>query len=80
MYDRDRPLTPLAELIDRHERGFASDEERHWTVWSPETFCELCRHLEMSVVEVEDPDDKRGTGFAVVVELDSPPVTSSEVP
>lgn len=70
-HHRDRPLTPLSDLVDRHERAFNSWEDRyHWTVWSPETFCELCTYLGMSIVEVQDPDDKRGNGFAVVIDVD----------
>lgn len=69
-HHRDRPLTPLAELVDRHERGFHSWEDRyHWTVWTPETFSELCRYLGMPIVEVQNPDDKRGNGFAVVINV-----------
>ncbi len=67
-YDCDRPLTTLAELVDRHDRGFASFEDRHWTVWTPRSFCELCTHLGIPVAEVQDPDDKRGNGFAVVLD------------
>lgn len=70
-HHRDRPITPLAELVERHERGFHSWEDRyHWTVWTPETFCELCDHLGLRVLEVQDPDDKRGNGFAVIVGVD----------
>jgi SAM-dependent methyltransferase len=70
-HNHDRPLTSLAELVERHERGFNSWQDRyHWTVWTPETFCELCTYLGMSVAEVQDPDDKRGNGFAVVLNVD----------
>jgi hypothetical protein len=40
-FDRDRPLTPLDELIERHRSGFTSDEDKHWTVWNAET-CSAC--------------------------------------
>ena len=66
-FDRDRPLTPLAELVERHETGFSSDEDRHWSVWSYETFVELCRHLDLEVLDGRDPDTKGGKGFAVVL-------------
>lgn len=65
--DRDRPLTPIAELEERHRGGFSSEEDRHWSVWTCESFLELCGHLELPVVEAEDPDRKRGNGFAVVI-------------
>jgi len=66
-FDRDRPLTPLSELIERHESGFTSDEDRHWTVWTCETFVELCEHLGFEVLEARDPDTKGGNGFALIL-------------
>jgi SAM-dependent methyltransferase len=78
VHNHGRPLTSLAELVDRHERGFDSWQDRyHWTVWAPETFCELCTYLGMPVVEVQDPDDKRGNGFAVVLNVDMVPPSRS---
>lgn len=67
-FDSDRPLTPLAELVERHARGLDSSEDRHWTVWNLETFLELCDHLTLPVLETRDPDDKTGNGFAVVLD------------
>jgi SAM-dependent methyltransferase len=66
-YDHGRPLTPLSELVERHARAFTSAESHHWNVWDADAFCDLLRHLSLEVVEVQDPDDKRGNGFAVVV-------------
>jgi SAM-dependent methyltransferase len=66
-FDRDRPLTPLSELIERHESGFTSEEDRHWTVWTCETFLELCDHLGFKVLEARDPDARDGNGFAVIL-------------
>lgn len=68
-YDRDRPVTTLAELIERDAQGFTSDQDRHWSVWTPEAFAEVVEHLGMAVVEIQEPDDKRRNGFAVVVGL-----------
>ena len=66
-FDRDRDLTPLAELIERHETGFTSDEDRHWSVWTCETFLELCEHIGFQVLEARDPDARDGNGFAVIL-------------
>lgn len=66
-FDRDRPLTPLAELVERHRTGFAPEEDRHWSVWTAETFVELCEHVGLEVLELRDPDTKGGIGFAVVL-------------
>ncbi len=66
-FDSDRELTTPDELIERHEAGFTSDEDRHWSVWSCESFVELCQRIGLKVVETEDPDKKVGNGFAVVI-------------
>jgi SAM-dependent methyltransferase len=66
-FDRDRPVTPVAELVERHATGFESGEDRHWTVWTCESFVELCRELELEVIETRDPDFKESNGFAVVL-------------
>jgi SAM-dependent methyltransferase len=66
-FDRDRDLTPLAELIERHETGFSSEEDRHWSVWTCETFLELCEHIGFEVLEARDPDARDGNGFAVIL-------------
>lgn len=66
-FDRDRDLTPLSELIERHESGFTSEEDRHWSVWTCETFLELCEHLGFEVLEARDPDARDGNGFAVIL-------------
>ncbi len=62
-----RPLTPLDELIERHSTELSSDQDMHWSIWSSVTFNALCQHLGLAVVEIQDPDDKRGNGFAVVL-------------
>jgi SAM-dependent methyltransferase len=66
-FDRDRPLTPLAELVERHAAGLESDEDRHWSVWTPATFTELCEHVGLPVLDALDPDDKTGIGFMVAL-------------
>jgi SAM-dependent methyltransferase len=68
-FDHARPLTTLEELIDRHANAVDSIEDRHWSVWTPQTFRQLCEHLGLRVLEIQDPDDKRGNGFAVVLEV-----------
>jgi len=68
-FDRDRPLTPLAELIARHEAGLVSDEDKHWSVWTCESFVELCDHLGLEVVARRDPDVPRGNGFALLLSV-----------
>ncbi|MFM8761754.1 MAG: methyltransferase domain-containing protein [Solirubrobacterales bacterium] len=69
-FDSGRPLTSANELMRRHEEGFASDEDRHWSVWDCAGFVDLCRRLGLEVVATEDPDRKVGNGFAVVIAVD----------
>ena len=71
-FDRDRPLTPLGELVERHETGFSSYEDKHWSVWTCESFLELCDYLGLEVVGHRDPDRKAGNGFVVVISAHSP--------
>jgi SAM-dependent methyltransferase len=66
-FDRDRPLTPVEELVQRHRAGFSSDEDKHWSVWTAESFAALCERIGVEVIEMRDPDCKGGIGFAVVL-------------
>jgi SAM-dependent methyltransferase len=67
-FDKARPRTPLAELIERHAAGTrVGGTEAHHSVWITEDFLELCRYLELNVVEHHDVDDKAGNGFTVVI-------------
>ena len=43
-FDRDRPLTPLAELASGTRTGFQADEDRHWRS-GPRRVHRLCEHL-----------------------------------
>jgi SAM-dependent methyltransferase len=66
-FDRDRPVSPVEELVQRHADGLRSSEDRHWTVWTGESFLALCERLGLPVLEYQDPDDKQGNGFAAVL-------------
>lgn len=69
--DRSKPLTPLSELIARHNRTIpppAFDTE-HYTRWTCATFCEMCAHIGLNVIQTQDPDDKVGNGFTIVIQL-----------
>jgi SAM-dependent methyltransferase len=71
-FDAGRALTTIDELVTRHREQFTSDEDRHWSVWSSDSFRELCAHLGLEVAEVQDRDDKRGNGFATVLRAGPP--------
>ena len=75
-FDRERPLTDVEELLRRHAaRGpadapgeQAGERDAHHSVWTTQTFLELCAALGLRVVHVDDIDDKVGNGFTVVVQ------------
>ena len=66
--DAGRELTSADELLERHARGFTSSEDTHWSVWTCESFLELCAAAAFPVVGSLDPDDKLGNGFIVVID------------
>lgn len=69
-FDRDKPRTPLAELIDRHEHPNppVPDHHGHYSFWITEDFLELCRHYNWHIAAWQDVDDKVGNGFTVVIQ------------
>jgi SAM-dependent methyltransferase len=70
-FDSDRELTSPEELLQRHEERFDDPRDLHWSVWTLESFLELCDRLGLRVVDTLDPDDKVGNGFAVVLDAGS---------
>ena len=70
-FDKERPRTMLAELLDRHTGKIpppAVDTHHHYTIWTTEDLLEVCRHLGLNVVACQDRDDKVGNGFTVVIQ------------
>ena len=67
-FDSDRPLSTVEELLERHREGVRSEEDLHWSVWSCESFIEMCESVGLQVIDHRDPDDKVGNGFAVVID------------
>ncbi len=68
-FDKERPRTTLAELIERHTTGKQPDPSAaHCSVWITEDFIELIRWLGWTIREVQDVDDKVGNGFTVVIQ------------
>lgn len=71
-FDADRDLTSVEELLARHAAGMTSIEDRHWSVWTCESFLELCGDLGLTVVAHQDPDDQVGNGFIVIIDAAQP--------
>ncbi len=69
-FDKERPRSTLAELIERHDTGnYPAPIVDHYTVWITEDFVELIHWLGWNILHVQDTDDKVGNGFAVVVQV-----------
>jgi SAM-dependent methyltransferase len=72
-FDKDRSRTPLAELIERHEANLPRPAvNKHFSVWIAEDIVELVQWLGWRMLEVQDPDDKVGNGFTVVIKVQKP--------
>ena len=72
--DRVLPLTPLDELVERH-RSPDPDQaatDGHHSRWTSTSFRRMCEVAGYQVVEIEDPDQKVGNGFAVVLDVRVP--------
>lgn len=71
-FDAHRGPSTFDELAYRHRAGLTSGEwgewDQHWSSWSSRSFVEMCQQLSLTVLDVADPDDKRGNGFAVVLQ------------
>jgi SAM-dependent methyltransferase len=67
-FDSDRPLSTVDELLERNRTGFISDEDLHWSVWTCESFLAMCEAAALPVIDHQDPDDKVGNGFTVVID------------
>jgi SAM-dependent methyltransferase len=70
-FDRDRPVTPVRELLDRYNGKLHGDqtETKHYSVWETQSFLALCSNIGLHVVEYQDKDDKVGNGFSVVISV-----------
>lgn len=68
-FDAPRPRTPLAEIIERHERPNPPEINLHphYSVWITQDFIEICDYYGWHVVAAQDVDDKVGNGFTVVI-------------
>ena len=69
-YDKERPRTTLAEIIDRHEHPNPPeiDDHHHYSVWITQDFVDICNHYQWKIMEVQDIDDKVTNGFTIVIQ------------
>lgn len=67
-FDKGRPITSAVELFERHMGKIADPKtDAHHNVWRMEDFLDLADLMELVVVDSQDPDDKVGNGFTVVM-------------
>lgn len=70
--DQKKLITGMQELVQRHTGDIApppEDTHEHYTRWTSATFCEMCNLYGWKVAQVQDPDDKVGNGFAIVIDV-----------
>lgn len=70
-FDKDRERTTLNELIKRNNETINTNqkfEDKHHSVWITEDILELCKYLNMNVIEYHDVDDAVGNGFIIVIQ------------
>ena len=68
-FDKGKPLTTIADVVYNLENPIENPEYKHWTVWELSNFLELTSYLNLNVIKTQDPDDKVGNGFTIVIEL-----------
>lgn len=68
--DRTKLITGIQELVARHNaaQNPAWTDEHH-TRWTCDTFRQMCAAYGWHVSHWQDPDDKVGNGFAIVIDV-----------
>lgn len=80
-FDNVKERTTLAEIIERHkgniplppfDENYEGDVELyyrciHHNIWITEDVLELCKYMNLNVVDYQDVDDKVGNGFTIVI-------------
>lgn len=83
-FDKDRDLTKLDDLINRHENKLTHEDivdpsykyfngvsplYGHYNVWDTKSFLSLMRYMKYKIVSYQDVDDKVGNGASFVIQL-----------
>lgn len=71
-FDKDLPRTKYQELFSRYlglEQEPELDTHEHYSVWIPEDWQNICREDNWNLINLQDPDDKVGNGFTVVIQV-----------
>lgn len=78
--DRERPITPLSHFVEDFEQDLTAETHPrdpkytgprgHYHVFTPDSFIEVAKWTGLFTVEaVQDPDEKIGNGFTVVLRV-----------
>ena len=66
--DNNPTSTSLQELIDRHSSPAPEWYDSHHAQYDLESMLELCKYMNFNVVETQDPDDRYGNGFTIIIQ------------
>lgn len=47
---------------------FVEDDHHHWNVWTTQDVVEICKYLNLKIIECHDVDDKVGNGFTIIIQ------------
>ena len=64
MIFHDTNSNSLPEGLEQYQE----DDHHHWSAWRISGFLELCDYLNYKVIDTQNPDDKVGNGFTVVIQ------------
>jgi hypothetical protein len=62
----------LGEITRRHSGELQApdiDDHQHYTRWTSATFVQMCSYYGFNVIRVQDPDDKVGNGFTIIIDV-----------
>lgn len=71
-FDSDKTPSDVSELLKRHFNFislYKKCDDKHWSFFTPENFKSLCNSIRLNIIELQDPDDKVGNGFSVVISI-----------
>ena len=68
-FDKNKPLTTIQTLIDRNNNPVEKYKDKHWTIWRPSNFIEMINYMGLEIEQLQNPDDKVGNGFTVIIKL-----------
>lgn len=69
MFDKDKPCTTLEEFEERHKNynKHLRYPDKHYSVWTTETFLEFAHHFKYNVIATDDKVYHLENSFAVVI-------------